>query len=311
MNCFARAVETGSFSAVARELGVGQPNVSRYIAALEQHLATRLLHRSTRRLTLTPEGEGYYAEVKQLLDALTEAESNVRGENKPSGLLRVTCPTSIGRVLLVPRIGKLLGRHPEMELDLQISDRFVDMVEEGIDLAIRIGPLKDSVLRARRIGTSERVCVASAKYLQQHGVPQVPEDLLRHNCILYTLQSSGNTWSFREGDVTVKGRFRVNAPDGVHSAILDGLGIGYAPFWMFEAALRNGRVQPVLLDHRGPSVPINIVYSAKRHLPRRSIVFMDFIAEEFRRIPALNEGALARLVEENPHSRGRPAIRGK
>ena len=299
MTCFARAVETGSFSAVARELGIGQPNVSRHVAALEQHLGTRLMHRSTRKLTLTPEGERYYAEVRRVLDAVTEAESVARGESDPSGLLRVTCPTSLGRVHLLPRMRTLLERYPQLTLDLQISDRFADLVEEGVDLAIRIGPLKDSSLRARRIGFSDRVCVASTEYLAHHGVPREPQDLLRHNCVVYTLFSSGSSWKFRDCDIAVSGRIRVNTTDGIHSAILDGFGIGYGPLWLFEQDVLDGRVQLLLLDHLGPPAVVNIVYSAKRLLPSRATAFMDFIADEFSRVPAFSEGALLRVAKRS------------
>jgi DNA-binding transcriptional LysR family regulator len=297
MQCFVRAVETGSFSAVARELGTGQPNVSRNIAALEQHLRTRLLHRSTRKLTLTAEGERYYSESIRVLDALSEAESNARGEDKPGGLLRIACPTLLGRFYVLPLIKTLLARYPQMDLDLQIADRFIDLVEEGMDLALRIGALKDSALMARRIGTAERVCVASPGYLALHPGPQVPEDLLQHSCILYSLLASGSTWTFRDSEVAVSGRFRVNTPDGIYRAVLDGLGVAYAPVWLFEKALLGGQVQALLLDQLGPATPIHIVYPAKRLLPRRASVFMDFIAEAFSREPALNAGAVARLLQ--------------
>jgi DNA-binding transcriptional LysR family regulator len=296
MRVFARAVETGSFSAVAREQGIGQPNVSRHVAALEQYLGTRLLHRSTRKLTLTPEGERYYAEARRVLDAVAEAESNARGEDTPSGLLRVACPTALGRTHVLPRIRALLERHPAMDLDVQIGDRFIDLIEEGVDLAIRIGILRDSTLRARRIGTAERVCVASPEYLTTHPAPVVPEDLLRHNCIVYSLAYSGTTWTFRHTEVNVSGRLKVNSPDGVYRGVLDGLGVAYAPVWLFEKELREGRVEPLLLNNMGPSVPIHIVYPAKRLLSRRASVFMDFIVEEFSGNPAVNEGALSQVL---------------
>ncbi len=288
MQTFTRVVETGSFSAVARELRTGQPNVSRHIASLERHLGARLLHRSTRKLTLTPEGERYYAEATRVLDAMTEAESNVRGEDVPRGLLRVACPTLLGRSHVLPQVKPLLKKYPQMQIDLQIGDRYVDLVEEGIDLAIRIGALKDSVLRARRVGAAERVCVASKEYLAEHGEPALPQDLRHHDCVLYTLSVAGNVWSFRNLEVAVQGRFRVNTPDGIRSAVLDGLGIAYSPAWLFEDAIRDGRVRSLLAEHRGPPVPIHIVRAANRLVPSRARAFMDFIAGAFARDPALN-----------------------
>jgi LysR family transcriptional regulator, regulator for bpeEF and oprC len=292
MHSFARVVETGSFSAVARELGTGQPNVSRHIAALERHLGTRLLHRSTRKLILTPEGERYYSETRRVIDAITEAESNARGEDAPQGLLRVACPTLLGRSHILPRVKAILTQFPGMEIDLQIGDRYIDLVEEGIDLAIRIGTLKDSALKARRIGAAERLCVASSEYLAEHLAPTHPNDLRNHNCIVYTLSSAGSTWSFRDINVAVRGSLRVNTPDGIRSGVLDGIGVAYAPGWLFEDALADGRVHSLLIEHRGPPVPINFVYAAQRLLPRRARVFMDFIAEAFARDPLLNAGAV-------------------
>ena len=296
MHTFARAVETGSFSAVAREQGIGQPNVSRHVATLEQYLGTRLLHRSTRKLTLTPEGERYYAEARRVLDAVDEAESNVRGEGNPSGLLRVACPNVLGRTHIMPWTKTLLERYPELDLDLQVGDRFIDLVEEGVDVAIRIGALRDSALKARRIGTAERVCVASPAYLATHPAPLVPEDLLRHNCVVHSLARSGRIWSFRTTEVEVGGRFKVNTPDGIHRAVSDGLGIAYAPVWLFEEELHSGRLEPLLLNEMGPTAPIHCVYPAKRLLARRASAFMDFIAERLSGDPVLNEGALARLL---------------
>jgi LysR family transcriptional regulator for bpeEF and oprC len=296
MHCFARAVETGSFSAVAREMRTGQPNISRHIATLERYLGARLLHRSTRKLTLTPEGERYYTEARRILDATDEAEANARGEDRPRGLLRVACPTALGRSHVLPQLAALLGRYPELDIDLQIGDRFIDLIEEGMDLAIRIGMLKDSSLRARRIGVGERVCVASTAYLAKHAAPLVPEDLRRHSCILYAWSTTGDTWTFPGREVTVSGRVKVNNPDGVYSAVLDGLGIGNAPVWLFERELEDGRVSALLLDYPPQPSPIHIVYPAQRLLARRSRVFMDFIAEVFSHEPALNEGALGHVL---------------
>lgn len=288
MTCFARAVETGSFSAAARDLSLGQPNVSRYVASLEEHLQTRLLHRTTRRLTLTPEGERYYAEVRRILDAVAESESSLRNEAEPSGLLRVACPTALAHAFLIPLVPTFLARYPSLALDLQISDRYVNLVDEGAELAIRIGHLEDSALRARRIGQFERICVASTDYLARQGVPMEPDDLHGHHCIVYTLLSSGSTWSFRDGDIAVSGRLRVNSPQAVQESAHAGLGIAYGPQWLFEAGLKSGALQRVLRGYEPPVVPVHIVYAADRLLPRRAIAFMDFIGEAFAHIKALN-----------------------
>lgn len=279
MHCFARAVETGSFSAVARELAVGQPNVSRHIAALESHLGTRLLHRSTRKLTPTPEGERYYAEVRRALDAIAEADSNARGEATPQGLLRVACPVALARLKMLPLVKPFLKQYPDIELDLQIADRKIDLVEEGVDIAVRVGELRDSAFKARRLGSAQRICVASPAYLAEHGRPQSPADLREHNCILFSLLATGNVWPFEGQPVEVRGNFRVNSPEGVRSAVLDGLGVGLMPSWLFADALAAGEVLPLLSDWPVPALPISALYPAKRLLPRRAAVFMDYLAQ--------------------------------
>ncbi|WP_324250618.1 LysR family transcriptional regulator [Xanthomonas hortorum] len=225
MTCFARAVETGSFSAAGRDLGLGQPNVSRHVAALEEHLHTRLLNRSTRKLVLTPEGERYYAEVRRILDAVGESEMSLRDNVQPSGLLRVACPTALSHQYVMPLVPEFLRRFPGLELDLQINDRFVNLLDEGAELAIRIGHLENSALRARRIGAFKRVCVASKDYLAERGIPTVPDDLRQHDCVLYTLLASGASWRFKEVDVPVTGRIRVNSPEAAREAVSAGLGI--------------------------------------------------------------------------------------
>lgn len=288
MTCFARAVETGSFSAAGRDLGLGQPNVSRYVAALEDHLQTRLLHRSTRKLALTPEGERYYAEVRRILDAVDESESSFRENVDPSGLLRVACPTAVAHAFVLPHVPTFLERYPGLTLDLQINDRYVNLVDEGAELAIRIGHLEDSALRARRIGLFERVCVASKGYLAKRGVPETPDDLRGHDCVVYTLLSSGATWRFRDTEVPVAGRLRVNSPEAIRESVNAGLGIGHGPEWLYEEGLKNGNLQLLLTGYAAPPVPVQVIYVANRLLPKRATVFMDFIAEAFSKVPALN-----------------------
>jgi len=278
----------GSFSAAGRDLGLGQPNVSRYVAALEDHLQTRLLHRSTRKLALTPEGERYYAEVRLILDAVEESESSFRENVDPSGLLRVACPTALAHAFVLPHVPTFLERYPGLALDLQINDRYVSLVDEGAELAIRIGRLEDSALRARRIGLFARVCVASKGYLAKRGVPGTPDDLRGHDCVIYTLLSSGATWRFRDSEVPVSGRLRVNSPQAIREFVNAGMGIGHGPEWLFEEGLKNGNLQLLLTEYAAPPVPIQIIYVANRLLPKRAMVFMDFIADAFSKVPALN-----------------------
>lgn len=288
MTCFVRAVETGSFSAAGRDLGLGQPNVSRHVAALEDHLQTRLLHRSTRKLALTPEGERYYADARRILDSVEESESSFRDNVAPSGLLRVACPTALAHTFVVPHIPTFLERYPEVTLELQINDRYVNLVDEGAELAIRIGNLEDSAMRARPLAWFERVCVASKGYLAKRGMPITPTDLRTHDCLIYTLLSTGTTWRFQDIDVPVSGRLRVNSPEAIRECVNAGLGIAQGPEWLYEEGLKNGNLQ-LLLGYSAPPVPVQVVYLADRLLPRRAIVFMDFIAEVFAKSSAFSD----------------------
>ncbi|MCB6185143.1 LysR family transcriptional regulator [Leeia sp. TBRC 13508] len=288
MTCFARSVETGSFSAAGRDLGMGQPNVSRNVAALEEHLQTRLLHRSTRKISLTPEGERYYAAIRRILDAVDESESSFRDRVEPSGLLRVACPTAFAHAFVLPNIPYFLDTYPKLTLDLQLNDRLVDLVNEGIEIAIRIGYLEDSSLHTKRLGWYDRVFVASKEYLARRGAPLTPEDLRDHDCIIYTLLSSGSTWRIQGKEIPVSGRLKVNSPDAASAAVAAGLGIAHGPAWLFDEGLNSGRLQYILMDYTAPPVPVQFVYVANRLLPTRAIAFMDFMTNVFSKIQALN-----------------------
>lgn len=289
MSCFVRTVETGSFSAAGRDLGLGQPNVSRYVTALEDHLQTRLLHRSTRKLTLTPEGERYYADARRILDSVEQSESSLRGNVTPSGLLRVACPTALAHTFIVPHVASFLGRYPELSLDLQINDRYVNLVDEGAELAIRIGHLEDSAMRARPLAWFERVCVASRAYLEKRGSPSSPDDLKDHDCLIYTLLSTGTNWRFKDSEVPISGRLRVNSPEAIREYVNAGLGIAQGPRWLYEEGLKSGNLQLLLNDYVAPPVPIQVVYLANRLLPQRAIVFMDFMADVLAKSSAFDK----------------------
>lgn len=291
MHCFVRAVETGSFSAVARELQIGQPNVSRHIASLEKLLDTRLLHRSTRRLATTPEGQSYYAQARHALDVIAQAESDARGEKNPHGLLRVSCAESLGTEVVMGAMPAFLARYPDVQVELRLSDGYIDLVAEGVDIALRGGALKDSALRARRVGTSERICVASTAYIAQHGRPAVPSDLPQHECLIYTLLGSGSAsgrWPFSSGEVHVSGRLRLNSLEGIRRAVLRDMGIGYLPSWMLAAELGRGEVTALLVDYAAAGTPLNALYSAERLLPRRASAFIEFMSGVFANTPGLD-----------------------
>jgi len=294
MRCFVRAVETGSFSAVARELSIGQPNVSRHVAALEKSLGTRLLHRSTRQMTATAEGQRYYTQARQALDIIAQADAEAHGEKNPHGLLRIACPESMGTELLIPALPDFLQRYPHVDVELRLGDAYIDLVAEGIDIAIRGGKLRDSTLRARSVGKSERICVASPTYLKQRGVPVQPGDLIAHECIIYTLLAAGNgRWPFKDGDLKVSGRVRLNSLDGIRRAVLNDLGIAYLPAWMVTKELQSGELTALLTGHAAPRVPVNVLYSAERRLPQRASVFIEFITEVLANVSGLNSNTIA------------------
>ncbi|MFB2893123.1 LysR family transcriptional regulator [Aerosakkonemataceae cyanobacterium BLCC-F50] len=293
MKSFVRTVETGSFSSVARELETTQPTISKQIAALEEYLDVQLLIRSTRSLRLTDEGTHFYEHCKRVLEAVAEAEASVGQRQKPSGLLRVNCPVSFGQFQIVPRLKAFLDRYPDIKVDLIVTDQFVDLVEEGVDLAIRVGNLQDSSLIAHRIGTTRRVTIGSTSYFEKAGKPQTPEDLIHHNCIVYTRLSTGNEWHFQglHGLVKVKvsGNFQANNSTAVREAVLSGLGIAVSPIWLFGDMVHQGAIEVVLKDYQPTPLPIHAVYRRGRFVPAKVRSFIDFLADEFRLNPWVSD----------------------
>jgi DNA-binding transcriptional LysR family regulator len=292
MEVFVRIVETGSFSAVAREMGMTQPTVSKQLTALEKQLRTRLLNRSTRQLSLTEAGSAYYESSKRILDDVHEAEGNLGLlQTELTGVLRVNSSIGMGQVYLGPLVLKFQEAHPDLSIDLSYSDRFVDLVEEGIDVAIRIGRLNDSTLAARRIGSSRRVVIATPGYLEKHGTPQVPEDLARHNCLLYAYLSTGNEWSFKgpDGEIRVKvsGNFRSNNGEAIRQALFDHRGIAVSPDWLILRELEQGRLVTLLQDYEPDPAEVSAVYPSGRHVSAKVRAFTEFVRAEFQKIPAL------------------------
>lgn len=282
MTVFVRTVERGSFSAVARELQTTQPNISKQIGALEAALGGRLFVRSTRKLTPTDEGLRFYAECRQILAALDAAEHSFKtGREEIAGSLRVASSISFGRGWLAPRIGGFLAQHPGVRIDLQLSDRNEDLVEEGIDVALRVGALRDSSLVSRRLADMQRAMFAAPAYLARHGTPSRPTDLLQHNCLVFTLLPTQGAWRFKrkgkETVVNVSGNAASNSSEAIRAMVLSGTGISLSPSWHFEEDLLAGRVVRLLPDYQNPALAIHAVFPNRRQSARVA-AFVDYVA---------------------------------
>jgi DNA-binding transcriptional LysR family regulator len=289
MQTFVRAIEMKSFSAVAREQQTTQPTISKQIAALEKYLGVQLITRSTTNLSLTEEGKRYYQYCQQILETVAEAEASLTGKERATGILRLGCPVLFGEKQIVPRLKAFMKHYPDVKIDLMMADSFVDIVENGLDLLIRIGNRPDSSLISHRIGTTRRVTVATTGYFEQAGEPQTPDDLVDHDCIVYTHLSTGNEWHFQGTDGTIKvqvgGCFQTNSSVAIRAAVLSGLGIAVAPVWMFGDEIYRGDLKVVLEDYQPTPLPINGVYRRSRFYPAKITCFIDFLEAEFKLDP--------------------------
>ncbi|MGD1880370.1 MAG: LysR family transcriptional regulator [Kiloniellaceae bacterium] len=284
---FVRAVREGSFSATARVLGLTPSAVSKQIGRLEDQLAVRLFNRTTRRLSLTEEGAAFFERASRILADLEDAAAAVSSHRTVvRGRLRVTLPTAFGILHLLPVLPEFLARHPELTVEIDLNDRFVNMIEEGFDIALRIGDLADSSLISRRLAANRRMVVAAPAYLQGRPVLRHPEDLKDHNCLVYTYRSQRYDWQMvdaegREHLITVSGNFETNNPMMLRAAALDGLGIVMSPLWLLGPDVKAGRLQCVLPDYHWPDSAIQAVYPPGRHLSARVRSFVDFLVERF------------------------------
>jgi len=293
MRTFVRVVEAGSFTAVAAEQNTTQPTISRQVAALEEHLGARLLTRTTRALTLTDDGRAFYEHALRALEAVGEAENAVgRRQAKPTGTLRLAVPVVLGRRHIVPRLARFLARYPEVAIDLVMSDSFVDLVEQGIDLAMRVGEITDQSLVARKIGMVRRLTVASPAYLKAKGTPRTPADLQQHDCIVYTRLATGNRWHFDSKDgplsVTVSGRYRVDNSEAVRDGVLAGLGIAVIPAFAVSGNVERDEVKVLLKSFEPKPLPLNAVYPSRRYVPPRVRAMIEFLAHELDIDPILS-----------------------
>ncbi|SDQ24593.1 LysR family transcriptional regulator [Pseudomonas moorei] len=292
MAIFVRVVERGSFSAVAREMQTSQPTISKVLRALETELGGKLIARSTRQLSLTDEGLRYYNECRQILAAVDAAEHSFQsGRETIAGHLRIGSSVSFGRLQIAPRLPAFLARYPDIQIDLQLNDQNQDLVSEGLDVTFRIGPLNDSGLIARHIGTTHRVTVATPAYLKQHGQPQTPQQLSEHNCLLFNLLNSQNLWIYeRDGqrhEVRIKGNAQSNNSEAIREMVLGGLGIALSPVWLFSEDLKAGRVTAILQNYTAQSLPIHAVSPANRRQSARVKAFVDYMSQALEAAPEL------------------------
>ncbi|MDE2238796.1 MAG: LysR family transcriptional regulator [Rhodospirillales bacterium] len=280
MATFVRVVETGSFSAAARQLRVGQPAVSKIIAQLEARLQVSLLVRSTHGLSPTEAGQFYFERARASIQEADEAELAARGAGAGlTGKLRVSAPTTFARLRIVPCLPEFLAAHPGLDIELILDDRVIDLVAEGIDVSMRMGSLPDSTAVARKLATSPRAVMATPAYLERAGEPHSPADLAAHETLVYSQQT--NVWSFmRDGtaaSVAVRGRVRLSAMEGLRAAVLADLGLTIASEWVFAEELASGHVRKVLTSWQLPPVDLWALFPAGRMASAKARLFVSFV----------------------------------
>jgi DNA-binding transcriptional LysR family regulator len=296
MRVFVRVAETGSFSAVARERGVTQPTITKRIAELERRAGVQLMMRNTRGLNLTDAGARYYARCRDILADVDDALSSAaQSQSTLTGTLRINVPMSFGKLYLVSQVIHFMQRYPSLQVDLIMNDRFVDIVEEGVDLAIRIGKVTEPQMIAKRLGRSPRVLVGTPEYFATHGEPQEPKDLASHNCIVYSYLATRDEWELRgpKGDqsIRVRGSFRANNAEALREAALAGMGIALLPMWMVGEDVGRGRLRAVLKEYMPPGPEISAVYPMSKRVLPKVRYFIEHLEQNLKWEPVNGERA--------------------
>ena len=286
MRVFTAVVDVGSFAGAAKNFDLSPSMATRYVAQLEAHLGARLLNRTTRKLSLTETGGDYYQRANQILGLIEDAEGSAAQKSAlPRGTLRVTTPSVFGIHHLDRAIVEYLRRHPGVEVDLSTTERIVDLVEEGFDIAVRVARSIAPGLLARRLAAAPMVACASPAYLKKHGTPNSPDDLVGHNCLFYSGSISPNNWPFRrkgeENTAQVSGSLHSNNGDVLLNAAIEGLGVVYEPAFLVGEALRQRRLVPILPDWETVEFSVFAVYANRKFLPPKVRSFIDFLAERF------------------------------
>jgi DNA-binding transcriptional LysR family regulator len=286
-------VEAGSLSGAARSLPSSLTSVSRQISALEDLFGTRLLLRTTRRLALTDDGRLFYDRAKSILGELREVELALSsGRQQPSGRLRISAPSLMGRLLIAPLLAEFLRRHPSVSVELLLLDRVVDMIEEDIHLSLRVGHLPDSQLVARKLADVQMIVCAAPAYLKRFGVPQSPTDLSRHACLVFSDTPGVGEWRFKENakaecKIRIAGRLWINSLDALVTAATDGAGLVRVPSWQIRAELAAGRLRRILRDHEPAPAPVHLLLQSSRLASPKIRVFADYLVEQLRHADAL------------------------
>lgn len=302
MHTFVEVVQSGSFTAAAEKMRLSRAQVSKSVMQLESHLGTRLLNRTTRRISLTEVGRIYFERCKAILKEIEEVES-IAGDQatKPHGTLKLGVPTSFGMLHLNEAIPKFIKQYPEVQVELSLSDRFIDVVAEGFDLVIRIAELEDSSLIARKMAPCKRLFCASPEYLSQSGTPINPQELIHHQCLVYSNEARPEFWEIEgpEGPESIK----VNGPmcadngDALKAAAVAGLGIALVPTFIVGPDLASGRLQQVLPDYCPPEISIYAVFPSHRYLSAKVRTFIDFLSDYFGDQPEWDQFS---LTEQSP-----------
>jgi DNA-binding transcriptional LysR family regulator len=301
MRTYRTVVEAGGFSAAARRLGLSKAAVSKQVAELEAHFGTALLHRTTRRLNATEAGRRYFDHCVRLLDELGEVEAELRhSQAEPTGRLRVSAPVTFGAKLLGPVVCELTRRYPRLELQFELSDRFVDLIEEGFDAALRIRTnLPDSSLMARRVCSVTRSVCAAPSYLKRRGVPKSPDELKEHECLIYTLSTSPRDWRFKAGNkvttVRVNGAVQSNNGQFLMAPLLAGLGIACLPDFTVGEPIAQGKLRRILTEHPVEEHDLYVVFPPNRHQSPKLRAFLDIASRHLR--GALERGETAEHKE--------------
>jgi DNA-binding transcriptional LysR family regulator len=290
METFVRVVETGSFSEAARQLRVGQPAVSKTVAQLEEHLAVRLLLRSTRGLMPTEAGQNFFERAKRAIEEADEADLAARGAGSAlTGRLRVSAAVTFASHHIIPHLPLFLAAHPNLDMEVVLDDHHIDLIEEGIDVSLRMGELTDSSLTARKIGQGRRLVMGTPAYFAKAGEPTTPGDLVAHESVVYANGAGRDVWLFRQGttevSVTVRGRVRVSAAEGVRAAVLADIGVAVASEWMFSRELATGAVKAVLAGWTIPPIDLWAVFPTGRMASAKARAFAAFVEEQLAAAP--------------------------